>query len=82
MFEFRYNGQRPDLKPDLSGRTAIVVGNGNVAIDCARILLSDPERFRHTDIAAYALQTLEDSQIADVQIMGRRGPMQVRNFAF
>ncbi|CAD5219844.1 unnamed protein product [Bursaphelenchus okinawaensis] len=72
-----YNGQRPDLKPKLDGEDAIVVGNGNVSIDCARILLSDIERFRHTDIAEYAFNSLEQSKIRNVNIIGRRGPLNV-----
>lgn len=74
---FRYNGQRPDLTPNLDGDSAVIIGNGNVSIDCARVLLSDPERFRHTDIANYALKALDKSQIKKVTIVGRRGPLQV-----
>lgn len=58
----------------------MIVGNGNVAIDCARILLSDHERFRYTDIPDYAYKALTTSRIKTVHILGRRGPIEVINF--
>ncbi|WP_228002320.1 FAD-dependent oxidoreductase [Nocardia australiensis] len=71
-----YNGH-PDHAGDtfdLSQRCAVIVGNGNVALDVARILTSDPETLTGTDIAPYALRTLRDSKIEEVVILGRRGP--------
>jgi ferredoxin--NADP+ reductase len=53
-----------------------VVGNGNVAMDVARILLSQPERLAATDIAEHALAALQRSQVREVVLLGRRGPAQ------
>lgn len=73
-----YNGH-PDHAGrvfDLSQQRAVVVGNGNVALDVARILTSDPETLAHTDIAPYALRALRDSKIEEVVVLGRRGPVE------
>ncbi|MGW0247854.1 FAD-dependent oxidoreductase [Nocardia goodfellowii] len=71
-----YNGHpdHADDSIDLSQRRAIIVGNGNVALDVARILTSDPEALAGTDIAPYALRALRDSKVEEVVILGRRGP--------
>ena len=74
-----YNGlpEYADLKPDLQcGETAVIIGQGNVALDVARFLLSPIENLRQTDVAEHALETLKDSKIRDVKIIGRRGPLQ------
>jgi ferredoxin--NADP+ reductase len=71
-----YNGH-PDHAHhefDLSGERAVIVGNGNVALDVARVLLLDHDELSKTDIAAHALDALSDSQIREVVILGRRGP--------
>lgn len=71
-----YNGH-PDHAGrvvDLSHRRAVVVGNGNVALDIARILTSDPESLADTDIAPAALDALRASRIEEVVVVGRRGP--------
>lgn len=75
-----YNGHpdHVDRAFDLSGRHAVVVGQGNVAVDVARILARPVDELRRTDIADRALSALADSRIADVQIIGRRGPAQAR----
>ena len=73
-----YNGH-PDhagLKVDLSHHGAAIIGNGNVAIDCARILAKTVDELRQTDIANHALATLGQSAVRDVHIVGRRGPHQ------
>ena len=73
-----YNGH-PDYrqaKIDLSVSRIAVVGNGNVAIDTARILLRSPAELEKTDIAAHALEALRNSQVREVYILGRRGPEQ------
>ncbi|MBK5105859.1 MAG: FAD-dependent oxidoreductase, partial [Burkholderiales bacterium] len=73
-----YNGH-PDYrsaKIDLSIERVAVVGNGNVAVDAARILLRTPEELEKTDIAAHALQTLRNSRVREVFLLGRRGPEQ------
>lgn len=78
-----YNGlpEHQDLQPDLtSGEDAVIVGQGNVALDVARILLSDVDALRGTDIADHALETLSKSRIKRVRVVGRRGPLQVCGF--
>ena len=73
-----YNGH-PDYrqaKIDLSASRVAVVGNGNVAIDAARMLLRTPAELEKTDIAAHALEVLRHSQVREVFILGRRGPEQ------
>ncbi|ORV47510.1 ferredoxin [Mycolicibacter engbaekii] len=71
-----YNGHPDfaDLSVDLSGERVVIVGNGNVALDVARILTADPDRLAHTDIADYALAALRDSAVQEVVIVARRGP--------
>ncbi|MFE7226041.1 FAD-dependent oxidoreductase [Nocardioides sp. NPDC057577] len=61
----------PDSLP--SGRV-VLVGNGNVALDCARILAEDSERLAGTDIAEGPLAVLRDSAVREVVVLGRRGP--------
>ncbi|QYB06103.1 FAD-dependent oxidoreductase [Rhodococcus sp. USK10] len=71
-----YNGH-PDHAErtfDLSASRAVVVGNGNVALDVARILVSDVDTLRRTDIADHALAALADSRVEEVLVLGRRGP--------
>ncbi|MGW4478169.1 FAD-dependent oxidoreductase [Rhodococcus triatomae] len=70
-----YNGH-PDHANDsydLSHRRAVIVGNGNVALDVARILTTDPDTLAGTDIAPYALEALRGSRIEEVVIVARRG---------
>ncbi|GAA1956964.1 FAD-dependent oxidoreductase [Kitasatospora viridis] len=55
-------------------RRAVVIGNGNVALDVARILLADPEELGGTDIADHALAALRCSGLREVVLLGRRGP--------
>jgi ferredoxin--NADP+ reductase len=73
-----YNGHPDfrDLEFDLTGRTAVIVGNGNVAMDCARMLALAPEELAKTDVADHALEVLRASTITEVVICGRRGPAQ------
>ncbi|KFK85634.1 ferredoxin-NADP reductase [Streptomyces sp. JS01] len=59
---------------DLSAERVVVVGNGNVALDVARILVADPEALSATDIAAHALDALRASRVREVVVLGRRGP--------
>jgi ferredoxin--NADP+ reductase len=73
-----YNGHPDyrDLDFDLSGKRAVVIGNGNVAADVTRLLtLSTPELER-TDVADHALAALRESGIEEVVVLGRRGPAQ------
>lgn len=76
-----YNGlpEYADLQPDLTqGEEAIVIGQGNVALDVARILLQDPTILNTTDITQNAVDTLRKSKVKRVRVVGRRGPLQVR----
>ncbi|MCH5641928.1 MULTISPECIES: 4Fe-4S binding protein [unclassified Gordonia (in: high G+C Gram-positive bacteria)] len=68
-------GERSDGKClDLDGESALVIGNGNVALDVARILVSDPDALAHTTISRRALRALRTSQVQEVIVAGRRGP--------
>lgn len=71
-----YNGhpEFADLPVDLSHERVVIVGNGNVALDVARVLTADPDRLARTDIADYALAALRDSAVQEVVIVARRGP--------
>lgn len=66
--------ERRSFTPDLTGRRPVIVGNGNVALDMARILTSGPNTLARTEIAAEALDALRLSKVEEVAIMGRRGP--------
>jgi len=74
-----YNGhpEYADLDPPLSGTHAAVIGNGNVALDCARILSKTRREFEGSDIVGHALDALDSSAIRTVTILGRRGPHQI-----
>jgi NADPH-dependent glutamate synthase beta subunit-like oxidoreductase len=74
-----YNGhpEFADLDPPLDGTAAAVIGNGNVALDCARILSKTQGEFEGSDIVGHALQALDTSSIKTVTILGRRGPHQI-----
>jgi len=65
-----------EATPDLSGGRAVVVGNGNVALDVARILVTDPDVLGQTDIADHALESLRPCGVDEVVVIGRRGPLQ------
>ena len=83
-FVWWYNGHPEcrDLPVDLSGVESVaILGLGNVAIDCARILLSPIERLAATDIAEHALERLRASAVREVHLVARRGPVQVRERA-
>ncbi|MEU6992081.1 FAD-dependent oxidoreductase [Streptomyces sp. NPDC046465] len=71
-----YNAH-PDAAPDgidLSAERVTVIGNGNVALDVARILLADPGTLARTDIADHALRALRGSKVREVVLLARRGP--------
>ncbi len=74
-----YNGhpQFADLAPDLSGKNAVVIGMGNVALDVARILSKTRGEFSGSDIVAHALDALAASNLETVTVLGRRGPHQI-----
>ena len=74
-----YNGH-PDfagLDPPLHGTSAAVIGNGNVALDVARILAKRRSEFDGSDIVGHALAALERSAMRTITIVGRRGPHQI-----
>ncbi len=74
-----YNGlpEYRDLNPDLTaGDDAVIIGQGNVALDVARTLLTDVDILRKTDITSWALERLAESRVKNVRIVGRRGPVQ------
>ncbi|MGN6780235.1 MAG: FAD-dependent oxidoreductase, partial [Marmoricola sp.] len=73
-----YNGHpdHQDAYVDLGGERVVIVGNGNVALDVARILTADPEVLARTDIADPALAALRGSAVREVVVLGRRGPGQ------
>ncbi|MBO9713828.1 FAD-dependent oxidoreductase [Sphingomonas sp.] len=74
-----YNGHPDfaDLDPPLGGPGAVVIGNGNVALDVARILAKTQHEFEGSDIVGHALAALEKARITTVTILGRRGPHQI-----
>jgi ferredoxin--NADP+ reductase len=73
-----YNGHPDyrDLQPDLSHETAVVIGNGNVAADVARLLTRSTDELARTDVADHALEALRASKVRRVVVLGRRGPAQ------
>jgi adrenodoxin-NADP+ reductase len=74
-----YNGHPAytHLAPDLSGEEVTIIGHGNVAIDCARILLKPPAEFASTDMPTPIIEHLKTSKVKRVEVVGRRGPAQV-----
>jgi len=75
-----YNGH-PDFRDrtfDLSHEVAVVVGQGNVAMDVCRILAKNVDELRETDIAEHALEVLAESNVREIHMIGRRGPVQAK----
>ena len=74
-----YNGHPDfaDLDPPLDGADVAVIGNGNVALDCARILSKTRAEFEGSDIVNHAIDALDSSGVKTVTILGRRGPHQI-----
>jgi ferredoxin/flavodoxin---NADP+ reductase len=73
-----YNGHPDfrDLEFDLSAERAIVIGNGNVAADVARMLALTRDELAQTDVADHALEVMAESNVREIVVMGRRGPAQ------
>ncbi len=73
-----YNGHpdHPHLQFDLTRERAVVIGNGNVALDVARMLVLSHEELARTDVADHALHALRHSAVREVVVLGRRGPAQ------
>ena len=71
-----YNGhpEVPVDAVDLSAERVVVVGNGNVALDVARILTADPDSLADTSISRDALARLRSGKVREVVLLGRRGP--------
>jgi ferredoxin--NADP+ reductase len=74
-----YNGhpEFADLDPPLDVAAAAIVGNGNVALDVARILAKTPGEFVGSDIVSHAFGALGNSAIRTIHLLGRRGPHQI-----
>lgn len=74
-----YNGHPDfrDLNPRL-GASVVVVGNGNVALDVARVLVKTRDEMAASDIPAYALEAITSAGIETVQVLGRRGPAEAK----
>ncbi|MBM3540671.1 MAG: hypothetical protein FJX51_01365, partial [Alphaproteobacteria bacterium] len=75
-----YNGHPDfrDLNPDLNTKAAVVIGNGNVAIDIARVLVKTKAEMATTDLPDYAEAAIRNSPITDVYMVGRRGPVEAK----
>ena len=75
-----YNGHPDfvDLDPELDVDAVAVVGNGNVAIDVARVLVRTRDELAGTDIPDYARRAILDSPLTDVHMIGRRGPVEAK----
>ena len=74
-----YNGH-PDfreLDPPLDARSVAIIGNGNVALDVARILAKTEDEFVGSDIVGHALDALKNSKVEKITFLGRRGPHQI-----
>ena len=73
-----YNGHPdyPDFEFDLTCDRVVVVGNGNVALDCARMLALSAEELRKTDTADHAIDVITSDAVKEIVILGRRGPAQ------
>lgn len=74
-----YNGHPDykDLNPPLDGRDVVVIGNGNVALDVARLLSKTREEFAGSDIVEHALRAIVASGTKKITFLGRRGPLQI-----
>ena len=73
-----YNGipDGRDLEPKLDGKSIAIIGNGNVALDIARLLGKTPEELAASDLCAHARAALEATSIKDIWLIGRRGPLE------
>ena len=66
------------MAPDLDISTAVVIGNGNVAIDCARVLLRTPRGMSASGLPDYVSDVIHAAPISNVYMVGRRGPMDAK----
>ena len=67
-----------DLNPNLETNTAVIIGNGNVALDCARVLAKQKEELEGSDVSSKNLNLLSKSNIKRIHIIGRRGPKEAK----
>jgi len=75
-----YNGHPDfvDIDPCLDTETVAVIGNGNVAIDVARVLVKTRQEMAPSDITDYAIEAIQAAPIRDVYMFGRRGPVEAK----
>ncbi|MGF1611117.1 MAG: FAD-dependent oxidoreductase [Kiloniellales bacterium] len=75
-----YNGHPDfrDLAPDLNCEAIAIIGNGNVALDVARVLVKTPGEMAKTDMPEYAAAAIHGAPIRDVHLLGRRGPVEAK----
>jgi ferredoxin--NADP+ reductase len=75
-----YNGHPDfyDLAPDLNTPAVAVIGNGNVAIDVARVLAKTPAEMASSDLADHSAAVIHASPIQDIYLIGRRGPVEAK----
>ena len=73
-----YNGipDGRDLEPRLDGKSVAIIGNGNVALDIARLLGKTPGELATADLCAHARAAFEAARIEDIWLIGRRGPLE------
>jgi len=73
-----YNGHpdKTDLEPKLDGAGIAIIGNGNVALDIARVIAKTPSELSSSDIAADAAAAISDAPVQDIYLIGRRGPLE------
>jgi len=74
-----YNGHPDfaDLEPPIDGSDVVIIGNGNVALDCARILAKSEAEFAGSDVVGHALERLVGARARSITLLGRRGPQQI-----
>jgi len=75
-----YNGHPDyrDLVPDLGHAAVAVIGNGNVALDVARVLVKTPREMARTDLPDHVSEAIRRAGITDVYLIGRRGPAEAK----
>lgn len=71
-----YNGFPEAVAPSLNVKNVVIIGVGNVALDCCRILLRDPSELTNTYMSKSVLELLKHSSVQKVTILGRRGPLE------
>jgi ferredoxin--NADP+ reductase len=75
-----YNGHPyfRDLNPNLDTDSVVVIGNGNVALDVARVLVKTPHEMASSDLPTYAAKAIHNAPIRQVHVFGRRGPVEAK----